>query len=314
MDCPALLASGLTNTGGDSVSQHSYLTAADAGSHSFPGLLRRLEESFIVRDVMVRRDQIVYVELGNWAAACHIVSEKRFSVVPASKDGRRFASVFETKRPHASARTITKERQTTIDDYIPDSTPLAEAHALFEAREWYFTLCGNQVAGLITYWAFNSRAFLVQLYVILSRLEELSRDVLAKNGCGLSGLEGLNLTPDVLAKVARRFELARKELGGDRFVDELDFHNVHDALRKHAPWRRYLQHRIGKCLSNSEYDKRYSLTTLQDAVMHGRMLFPTYRRFKEGTNGIANLIELIGHLAAYRDTPPSEPDAVAAEG
>jgi hypothetical protein len=33
--------------------------------------------------------------------------------------------------------------------------------------------------------------------------------------------------------------------------------------------------------------------------MHGRVLFPTYRHFKEGTLAISKMGELIDHLAAY---------------
>lgn len=290
--------------------QPTSLTAADPGSRSFASLIRRLGESFIVRDVMIPRDQIEYVRPGDVVEASRIVSEKRFSVVPASEDGQRFGSVFDTKRTKDSARTVTEERAASITDYIPDSTPLAEAFLFFEAREWYLTLRGNQVAGLITYWAFNSREFRIQLYVALSRLEELSRDVLAKDGCGASSPQGLQLTPEVLDKVGKRFESARKELGGNRFVDELDFHNLHDALRKHLPWRDYLHQRVGKNLSNSEYDRLYSFTNLRDAVMHGRLLFPTYRRFGEGTSAIDKLIELIDHLAAYHASPNREPSTL----
>jgi hypothetical protein len=261
--------------------------------------MRRLGETFMVRDVMVQRNQLEYVAPGDMAAAKHIVAEKRFSVVPASDDGQKFDFVFCTEHPTNNARTITEERATSVADHIPDSTPLAEAFGLFEAREWYLTLRGNRVSGLVTYWAFNSREFRVQLYVGLSRLEELSRDVLAKDDCGVSNHQGLNLSAQVLEKVSERFQLAQKELGGNRFVDELDFHNVNDALRKHLPWRHYLHQQIGRTLSNGEYEKLYNFTELRDAVMHGRVLFPTYRHFKVGTRTISKIGELIDHLAAY---------------
>ena len=51
--------------------------------------------------------------------------------------------------------------------------------------------------------------------------------------------------------------------------------------------------------SNKGYDKLYNFTDLRDAVMHGRVLFPTYRHFKEGTLAISKMEELIDHLAAY---------------
>ena len=290
------------------------LTSTNPMTQSFAALIRRLGETFMVRDVMVQGNQLEYVAPGDMVAASHKVTEKRFSVVPASDDGQKFESVFCTEHLTNSARTITQERATSVADHIPDSTPLAEALGLFETREWYLTLRGNRVSGLVTYWAFNSREFRVQLYVYLSRLEELSRDVLAKDNCGVSSHQGLNLSSEVLDKVSKRFALARKELGGNRFVDELDFHNVNDALRKHLRWRDYLHQQVGRTLSNGEYEKLYNFTELRDAVMHGRVLFPTYRHFKGGTRAISKIGELIDHLAAYRASTTGGPPAHSAGG
>ena len=139
----------------------------------------------MVRDVMVQLPQIEYVGPGDEAAASRLVGEKRYSVVPVSDDGKTFNSVFCTVHEANDPRRITRKQQTSISDHIPDSTPLADAFSLFDSREWYLTLRDNRVSGLITYWAFNSREFRVQLYAGLSRVEELSRDVLAMDGCGL---------------------------------------------------------------------------------------------------------------------------------
>jgi hypothetical protein len=267
--------------------------------HSFATLMRKLGETFVVSDVMVLRDQIEYVAPGDGNAANRLVAEKRYSVVPASADGQNFETVFCTEHPLNGARTITTMRKASVSDHIPDSTPLAESFYLFETREWYLTLRGNQVSGLITYWAFNSREFRIQLYAGLSRVEELSRDLLAKDGCGLSSDKGLNLTPEVLEKVRKRFESARQKMGGNRFVDELDFHHVNEALRKHSPWRDFLHERLGKSLSNGEYERLYNFTDFRDAVMHGRILFPAYRNFQERSSMISQMGELIDHLDAY---------------
>ncbi len=204
-------------------------------------------------------------------------------------------------------RTITTIQATSISDHIPDSTPLADALFLFEDREWYLTLSGNRVSGLLTYWAFNSREFRIHLYAGFSRIEELSRDVLANYGCGVSDDSGLNLTPKVLEKVRTQFAQTRREMGGNRFVDELQFHHVHDALRKHSPWRDFLHHGLARQLSNSEYDRRYNLTTMRDKVMHGRILFPTYPIFKQFTNVIDYIAEFVSHLNAYVKSPAAEP-------
>jgi hypothetical protein len=166
--------------------------------HSFATLMRKLGETFVVSDVMVHRDQIEYVAPGDGNAANRLVAEKRYSVVPVSADGQNFETVFCTEHPSNGTRTITTMREASVSDHIPDSTPLAESFYLFETREWYLTLRGNRVSGLITYWAFNSREFRIQLYAGLSRVEELSRDLLAKDGCGLSSDKGLNLTHEVL--------------------------------------------------------------------------------------------------------------------
>ena len=54
---------------------------------------------------------------------------------------------------------------------------------------------------------------------------------------------------------------------------------MNEALKKHLPWRGFLYDRIGRKLSNNEYDKLDSFTELRDGVMHGRILFPVYREF-----------------------------------
>lgn len=248
--------------------------------------MRKLGETFVVKDVMVHQTQIEYVGSGDAETANRIVAEKKYSVVPISIDGQSFDAVFCTEHPTNSDRIVTTMRDTSVSDHIPDSTPLADAFYLFANREWYLTLRGNRVSGLITYWAFNSREFRIQLYAGLSRVEELSREVLAKDGCGLLSQKGLNLTPMVLDKVRKRFESARQKMGGNRFVDELDFHQVNDALRKHAPWRDFLHQSLGNPLSNTEYDKLFNFTDFRDAVMHGRILFPTYSAFQKNCSTI----------------------------
>ena len=61
-------------------------------------------------------------------------------------------------------------------------------------------------------------------------------------------------------------------------MDELDFHQVNDALRKHPPWRDFLHERRGKTLSNSEYERLYNFTNFRDAVMHGLDTIPCLPR------------------------------------
>ena len=261
--------------------------------------MEQLGETFAVRDVMVRLSVMEYVAPGEEDRARRLVAEKKYSVVPVSEDGQTFDNVFCTVHQANSDRTITTVRSTSVSDHIPDSTQLAEALFLFESREWYFTLRGNRVSGLVTYWAFNSREFRVQLYAGLSRVEELSRDALAKDGCGISDGSGLNLTPQSIQIVCKRFKSARQELGGNRFVDELQFHQVNDALRKHSPWRNFLHGRLGRSLSENEYKALYDFTTLRDAVMHGRVLFPTYGDFRQFTGMIDKIGDFIGHLDAY---------------
>lgn len=261
--------------------------------------MRRLGETFAVRDVMVPLSRIRYVAPGDEDEAKRVVGEKRYSVVPVSEDGQRFDSVFCTEHPANGARTVTSIQATSVADHIPDSTPLAEAFFLFDSREWYLTLRGNRVSGLITYWAFNSREFRVQLYTGLSRVEELSRDALAKDGCGTSSEVGLSLSPKALEVVRQRFEATRREMGGNRFVDELQFHQVNDGLRKHSPWREFLRRRLDRDISNGEYDRLFDFTKLRDGVMHGRVLFPTYRDFTQFTRAINNIGELIVLLDAY---------------
>jgi hypothetical protein len=243
--------------------------------------------------------RIEYVDPSNTEGARRLVAEKRYSVIPASNDGKTFDHVFCTEHLEGTDRTITELRPTSILDHIPDSTPLAEAFHLFEAREWFLTLRGNKVSGLVTYWAYNKREFRVQLYAGLSRVEELSRDVLAEDGCGVSSDSGLKLSEAVLEKIRERFDSVRKEMGGNRFVDELQFHHVHEALSKHQPWREFISRELARPISRQEYDRLYNFTDFRDAVMHGRTLFPTYADFRKRI-GIVRLIgELIDHLDAY---------------
>lgn len=276
-----------------------YITTPEPDTRTLATLMQRLGELFFVRDVMIPVDQIVYVPPRDEGKAIDLVSRERYSVVPASEDGVTFDTVFDTYRPKGSYRVVTEERPTTIRDYIPDWTPLAEAISLFKSREWYLTIRGNQVAGLMTYWAFNKHEFRIQLYVALSYLEELSRDALATDQCGVSGPEGLNLTDNVCEKVSRRFELTVREFGGNRFVDELEFHHIHDALKRHRPWRDFLCKISGICHSNTGYEKLYGFTELRNAVMHGRLLFPTYQHFQDGIMAIDNMMELIHYLSQY---------------
>lgn len=274
-------------------------TFATPDTSPFKKLIRRLGETFVVRDVMVPLAQIQYVKPGDEGRAEDIVDQKRYSVVPVSNDGKSFSSVFCTERGPNSIRRITTERPTWISDHIPDSTSLAEAFFLFDSREWYFTLRDNHVSGLVTYWEFNSREFRVQLYAGLSRVEEIARDLLVKDGCGVSNEKGLHLTPASLAKIMERMKPSWKENGGNRFVDELDYHQVNTALAKHTPWRQFVTDRIGKSISNHEYDRLFNFTRLRDDVMHGRVLFPTYREFKERTSFIGRIGKFIALLDDY---------------
>jgi hypothetical protein len=259
--------------------------------------MQRLGETFTVRDVMVPRNDIVSVQLGDVAKATALAHSERFSVVPQSENGVDFPSVFWTVHPAHGERVITEERPTAIADHIPDSTPLAEAFLLFDEREWYLTLRENYVSGLITYWEFNRHEFRVQLYTIVSLIEGISRDILAKDGCGVAEATGINLDPEKLTDPLKRFEAAKQMAGGNRFVDELDFHQVHDALKGHESWRRFL---LAKQVSKSQYDKHFSFTALRNDVMHGRTIFPTFERFKKRRRTLVKMVEWIDLLYAYR--------------
>src|SRR5207244_11573420 len=96
------------------MTQLTYVTTPKPGPHSFASLMQRLGELFFVRDVMISLEQIEYVKPSDMIEATRLVSEKRFSVVPTSEDGQTFSSVFETKRPKDSIRTITEEITTAL--------------------------------------------------------------------------------------------------------------------------------------------------------------------------------------------------------
>ena len=65
------------------------------------------------------------------------------------------------------------------------------------------------------------------------------------------------------------------------------------------PWRDYLHARLGTALTNGAYDDHFNFTGLRDAVMHGRILFPTYNAFKEGRATIRRMEGLIDLLDSY---------------
>jgi hypothetical protein len=264
---------------------------------SFAEKMRRLGETFTVRDAMVPSANIVWVPLGDTLKAAALVQSERFSVVPESENGVDYPRVFCTVRIPDRNCVITEERPTTISDHIPDSTPLAEAFFLFDEREWYLTLRGNQVSGLITYWEFNRHVFRVQLFTMVSLIEWVSRDILARDGCGTADPTGIDLDSEALAIPLQRFEAAKQVAGGNRFVDELDFHQVHEALKAHEPWRKFL---LGRNISKKQYEKHFSFTTIRNDVMHGRTIFPTYERFKRRRRAIEKMIEWIDLLCDYR--------------
>ncbi len=265
----------------------------------FERLIARLGETFVVRDVMVPVDQVKCVGPGEEEEASQIIRQRRYSVVPASNDRRTFDSVFNAERKPREGESIAKETKTKVSDYIPDSTPLAEAFSLFDAREWYLTIRANRVSGLITYWAFNSHEFRVQLYTGLSRIEELSRNVLEKDGCGVSDEKGLSLSGKALEKIRGRVGPVWRSNGGNRFVDELDYRQVYTALSKHEKWREFLAKRPHGATGESEYGQLFNLTDIRNKVMHGRTLFPTYRDFTSSAPKIRRIGELIDHLDAY---------------
>lgn len=275
----------------------SPLTSLARGTCKFSALMQQLHDSFTIRDVRVPLDRMEYVTPGDHLGAEKIVAEKRFSAIPASLDGKQFDSVFCTEP--LPERRVTVERQITEDDYLPESKRLAEAQDLFQHREWFLTRDDGRVTGLMTYWGFNSRQFRVQLYTALTYFEELSRNALVRHGDGLIDSTGIILSPDTLAKVTKRFIDAGRTLGGNRWVDGMEFHHAAAALKKHARWREHLDGRVGKTLTNTEHEELFAFTSLRDSVMHGRVPFLTHQHFKEGTASMSRLAEMIGHLAEY---------------
>jgi hypothetical protein len=71
-------------------------------------------------------------------------------------------------------------------------------------------------------------------------------------------------------------------------------------LQNHQPWRSFLDTRRGKKIGDSKkYDSLYRFTSIRNAVMHGRVLFPTYREFKKYRARIRNIGPLIELLDEY---------------
>lgn len=144
---------------------------------------------------------------------------------------------------------------------------------------------------------FNRHEFRVQLFTIVSLIEAISRDVLANDGCGTVDASGIKLDAEDLAEPIERFEAAKRNAGGNRFVDELDFHQVHEALKAHEPWRAFL---AKKQISKSQCEKHFVFTTFRNDIMHGRTMFPTFERFKKRRRTVAKMVEWIDLLYAYQ--------------
>jgi hypothetical protein len=280
------------------------LTPSDREETPFERLIRRLGETFLVRDIMVPLGQMESVKPGDSERAAKLMQKKRYSVVPTTRNEKTFNSVFTPGQK--TGGNLAHESDTKLSDHIPDSTPLAEAFSMFDNREWYLTLRSNHVSGLITYWAFNNREFRVQLYAGLSRVEELSRSVLVKDEIGILDKNGLCLSPKEDERIQKRIKSEWKENGGNRFIDELDYRQVHRALSKHQPWRTFLN----KCIpgiGNSEYGQRFNFTDIRNAVMHGRTIFPTYVEFKKRSAKVREIRKFIKYLDSYMD---GEPDRI----
>jgi len=273
------------------------LAPSDREETPFERLIRRLGETFLVRDVMVPLDQMESVKPGDSDRAAELIQQKRYSVVPTTRNHKTFNSIFMPDRK--TGGNLVKEVNTEISDYLPDSTPLAEAFHMFDNREWYLTLCANQVSGLITYWAFNGREFRVQLFASLSRVEEISRNALVMDDIGILDEKGLCLSPKEVERIRKRINTEWKENGGNRFIDELDYRQVHRALGKHQPWRTFLNQRVPGGIGYSEYGQRFNFTDIRNAVMHGRTIFPTYEEFKKRSAKVREIREFIKYLDSY---------------
>jgi hypothetical protein len=273
---------------------------------SFAAQMRRLGETFVVRDVMVDVAKVIYVHPGDIKGARDIVRRERFSVVPASECGTVFERVFCTEPQPGDEISVIPERPVSISDHIPDSTPVADAFSLFDEREWYLTFRGNKVSGLITYWELNRHEFRVQLYPMLSLIEELSRHILVAAGCGVSDCTGIELDAGDLKRAQQRFSSAKADGGGNNFVDHLDFHHLNKALWKCDWWREFLGRRG---ISRTQYEKEYNFNPIRNEVMHGRVLFPTYQQFTNRRTAIAKMADWIDLLYAYRAVQNSHPFA-----
>ena len=267
---------------------------------TFGQLARTLGRTFFVRDVMVPLKQIKSVAHGDEARAASIISELRYSVVPISKDEMSFEAVYYPESRGTKESAKIQRASISLADHIPDSTSLAEAFPLFREREWYLTFRANRVSGLITYWAFNSREFCVQLFAALSRVEELSKDVLEGDGKGISDESGLVFDEPLPRRIVKNFKKTLAKNGGNRFVDALGFSHVSQALAHDQTWREFLDQRASSEMSDQNYKQRYGFVDLRNAVMHGGTPFPDYELFKQRSIDIYHIGELIDYLELPR--------------
>jgi hypothetical protein len=267
---------------------------------TFEQLARTLGRTFLVRDVMVPLKQIKSVAPGDEAGAASIISELRYSVVPISKDRMSFEAVFYPESRGSKGSAKIQHASISLADHIPESTTLADAFPLFREREWYLTFRANRVSGLITYWAFNSREFCVQLFAALSRVEELSKDVLEGDGKGIFDESGLVFDEPLSKQTLKNFKKTLAKNGGNRFLDALGFSHVSQALAHNQGWREFFDQRTSSRMNDENYKERYGFVKFRNAVVHGGTPFPDYELFKKRSSDINHIGELIDHLDAYR--------------
>lgn len=269
----------------------------------FKRLYRRLGEQFLISDIMVRRPEIQHVQKGELNKALNLVKKFRFSAVPtSSNEGRWYDGVFVPTTHPGDPGVMLNFRELRVEDFIPESTPLIDAIEHFRERQWFLTLKATSVSGIVTYTDFSKRAFLLQLFSLLGRFEELSRDLLANEGCGDGNDPGglTHLLGEKRIEVARvRFERNFQASSQNRFVDTLQFNDVEDALIQYAPWREFLREKGRfKIASINDY-KRRTFNEFRDRVMHGREVVTSLDDFPKLLEHLRALESILLDLEDY---------------
>jgi hypothetical protein len=123
--------------------------------------LERLANTFTVRDIMVKAEELVYAD--GLATALQIIEENvDFDVIPIKKDGILKAYLERGKN---------KEKYIDLRELISDATSVLEAVTILQERKFCFVLSGQRITGYVHFSDLNNHVVKLPFYVLFESVE-----------------------------------------------------------------------------------------------------------------------------------------------